>query len=59
MRFHIDKCNVLHLGGARNKHESYSMIRSGDGVREMLRETTEEEDLGVCVWTVRLIRQSM
>ena len=49
LRFNIDKCKVLHLGGARNKHESYSMIRSGDGVREMLRETTEEKDLGVWV----------
>jgi ribonuclease P/MRP protein subunit RPP40 len=47
LRFNIDKCKILHLGGTRNRNESYSMIRPVDGVRETLRETTEEKDLGV------------
>jgi len=47
LRFNIDKCKILHLGGARNRHETYSMIRPVDGMRENLRETTEEKDLGV------------
>jgi hypothetical protein len=49
LRFNIDKCKVLHLGGAKNPHESYSMIGSGAGVRQVLKETTEEKDLGVWI----------
>jgi hypothetical protein len=41
LRFNVDKCKVMHLGGNRNSHVKYYMKGS------VLQETTEEKDLGV------------
>jgi len=43
LRFNVDKCKVMHLGGDRNKKNSYTMNSVS------LKETTEEKDLGIWI----------
>ena len=42
LRFNVDKCKVMHLGGNRNSHAKYFMKGS-------VQETVEEKDLGVWI----------
>ena len=49
LRFNVDKCRTMHLGGLRNIHAKYIMATSNGGQRMELQETVEEKDLGV--WT--------
>ena len=43
LRFNVDKCKVMHLGGSHNNHVKYYMKGN------VLQETVEEKDLGVWV----------
>jgi len=47
MRFHPDKCKVMHLGKANPQHK-YTMNKV-DGTKHMLESTDEEKDLGVTI----------
>jgi len=43
LRFNVEKCKVVHIGGVRNGRAEYRMAETG------LKETAEEKDLGVWV----------
>ena len=43
LRFNVDKCKVMHLGGRHNNHAKYFMKG------RVLEETVEEKDLGVWI----------
>ena len=48
LRFNVQKCKIMHLGGARNAGAVYKMTEVGGG-KVALAETKEEKDLGVWV----------
>jgi len=41
LRFHVDKCKIMRIGGSRNPHATYTMESVS------LQNTDEEKDLGV------------
>jgi len=43
LRFHVDKCKIMHIGGSRNPHATYTM----ESIH--LQTTDEEKDLGVWI----------
>lgn len=47
LRFNVEKCKIMHLGGARNGQQKYEMVRLDNGARMELQGTAEERDLGV------------
>jgi ribonucleases P/MRP protein subunit RPP40 len=47
MRFNVEKCKVMHLGGGRNGKMVYSMVSSDSKARSDLATTELEKDLGI------------
>ena len=47
LRFNIEKCKVMHIGGKRNEKAVYEMVTAGNNQRSQLQVTEEEKDLGI------------